>query len=90
MHVGALSLFTAHMIVRNAIGHCGYELFPARLGYPPVLGLITTVTHHDMHHEHAPQNSGYYFTWWDRLMGTEHAEYRTLARPRSRGTSTRT
>jgi len=24
----------------------------------PILGLVTMVTHHDMHHEHAPQNFG--------------------------------
>jgi sterol desaturase/sphingolipid hydroxylase (fatty acid hydroxylase superfamily) len=29
-----------------------------------------------MHHEHAPRNFGLYFTWWDRLMGTEHPDYR--------------
>ena len=77
MHVGGLFAFTAHMMLRNAIGHCGYELFQKGWADRPVLGLVTMVTHHDMHHEHGPRNFGLYFTWWDRWMGTEHPEYRT-------------
>ncbi len=77
MHVSGLFAFTAHMMLRNAIGHCGYELFPKGWADRPILGLVTMVTHHDMHHEHAPRNFGLYFTWWDRFMGTEHPEYRT-------------
>lgn len=33
------------------------------------------VTHHDMHHANGNSNFGLYFTWWDRLMGTEHQDY---------------
>jgi sterol desaturase/sphingolipid hydroxylase (fatty acid hydroxylase superfamily) len=76
MHVGALFLFTAHMMLRNAIGHCGYELCPRGWANHPILGLVTTTTHHDMHHEHGPRNFGLYFTWWDRWMGTEHPDFR--------------
>ena len=36
---------------------------------------ITTVTHHDLHHAQAGWNYGLYFTWWDRMMGTEHPRY---------------
>jgi sterol desaturase/sphingolipid hydroxylase (fatty acid hydroxylase superfamily) len=28
-----------------------------------------------LHHAQAGWNYGLYFTWWDRLMGTEHPEY---------------
>ena len=63
------------MMARNAIGHCGYELFPARRDGRPLFDWMTTVTHHDLHHAHAGWNLGLYFTWWDRWMGTEHPEY---------------
>ena len=43
----------------------------------PILKQFTTVTHHDMHHESARGNYGFYFTWWDRWMGTEHKDYET-------------
>jgi len=67
--------FTSHMIVRNVIGHAGVELFPKRWLQWPVLRLITTTTHHDLHHSEFRWNYGLYFTWWDRLMGTEHPHY---------------
>jgi uncharacterized protein (DUF2147 family) len=71
----AIVLFMTHMIARNVIGHSGYELFPARRNGRPLFGFLTTVTHHDLHHAQAGWNYGLYFTWWDRLMGTEHPLY---------------
>lgn len=70
-----LGLFMLHQIARNTIGHCGYELMPARRDGRPLFGWLTTVTHHDLHHAQAGWNYGLYFTWWDRLMGTEHPDY---------------
>ena len=70
----AMLIFTSHMMLRNAIGHCGYELFPAWRG-KPLFGWLTTVTHHDLHHAQAGWNFGLYFTFWDRVMGTEHPDY---------------
>ncbi|MGB0507465.1 MAG: sterol desaturase family protein [Pikeienuella sp.] len=76
-HPIALFIFTGHMMLRNALGHSGYEVFPANRHGKPLLGFLTTVTHHDMHHAHAGYNLGLYFTWWDRIMGTEHPDYLT-------------
>lgn len=72
---GVLGFFMLHQIVRNTMGHSGYELFPARRDGKPMFDFLTTVTHHDIHHAEARWNYGLYFTWWDRLMGTEHPEY---------------
>jgi sterol desaturase/sphingolipid hydroxylase (fatty acid hydroxylase superfamily) len=69
-------LFTSHMILRNVVGHAGIELFPKKWLHWPILRAITTTTHHDLHHAEYRWNYGLYFTWWDRLMGTEHPEYR--------------
>lgn len=71
----ALAIFMAHQLVRNTLGHAGYELFPATRDGRPRLDWLTTVTHHDMHHGEAGWNFGLYFTFWDRLMGTEHPQY---------------
>ena len=71
----AIIVFLTHMIVRNAIGHCGYEVFPNRRNGRPALDWMTSVTHHDLHHAQAGWNYGLYFTWWDRMMGTEHPLY---------------
>jgi lathosterol oxidase len=73
--VPAAFIFTAHMMLRNAIGHCGYEVFPAKRDGRPLFGWLTTVTHHDLHHARAGTNFGLYFTFWDRIMGTEDPNY---------------
>jgi sterol desaturase/sphingolipid hydroxylase (fatty acid hydroxylase superfamily) len=72
-----LGLFMVHQIARNTLGHCGYEVFPAGSDGRPLLGWLTTVTHHDLHHGEARWNYGLYFSWWDRWMGTEHPDYLT-------------
>ena len=70
-----VGLFMLHQIARNTLGHSGYELFPAGRDGKPLLGWLTSVTHHDLHHEQAGWNYALYFTWWDRMMGTQHPEY---------------
>lgn len=68
-------IFLAHMMLRNAIAHSGYELFPRNREGRPLFDWMTTVTHHDLHHAQAGWNYGFYFTFWDRFMGTEHPAY---------------
>lgn len=51
------------------------ELFPSWWLRVPFLRCITTTTHHDLHHSHGGYNFGFYFTWWDRWMNTEHPQY---------------
>ena len=68
--------FLAVMILRNAMGHAGLELHPRGWASHPLLKWISTTTHHDMHHGTSyNHNFGFYFTWWDKLMGTEHPDY---------------
>lgn len=71
----ALFTFSVHMILRNTMGHCGVELFPATRSGRPLFGWLTTVTHHDIHHASPGWNYGLYFTFWDRVMKTEHPDY---------------
>lgn len=69
-------VFLAVMIVRNVMGHAGLELHPRGWASHPVLKWISTTTHHDMHHcGRFDRNFGFYFTFWDKLMGTEHPDY---------------
>ncbi len=75
MHQNAFVAAMLIQIVRNAMAHCGYELFPKGWAEHPILGVFATVTHHDLHHEKSHGNYAFYFTFWDRVMGTEHPEY---------------
>lgn len=63
-------------IIRNAMGHAGFEFFPRWWLDSPLTRWINTTVHHDLHHNGGfNTNYGLYFTWWDRWMGTEHPRY---------------
>ncbi len=73
---GVTFAFLAIMILRNCMQHAGLELHGRGWVDHPVLQWISTTTHHDMHHSGSfRHNYGFYFTFWDRLMGTEHPHY---------------
>lgn len=74
LHPGAIMLFILHQIFRNALGHSGFEIFPASWQRHPVVKWINTTSHHHLHHSKGRGNYGLYFLWWDRLMGTEHPD----------------
>jgi Delta7-sterol 5-desaturase len=63
-------------IIRNAMGHAGFEFMPRWWLASPLTRWINTTTHHDLHHNGSfNHNYGLYFTWWDKWMGTEHPKY---------------
>ena len=70
-----LMLFIAHQVVRNVHGHAAVESLPRAFARHPFWSRFTTTTHHHLHHETAQGNYGLWFTWCDRLFGTERADY---------------
>ncbi|SDJ69657.1 sterol desaturase family protein [Microbulbifer yueqingensis] len=75
LHVLVWLVFLFVMIFRNAMLHAGYEFHPRGWVDGP-LDFMTTTTHHDLHHQQFRGNYGFYFTWWDRWMGTEFNNYK--------------
>jgi len=75
VHPLALAIFLIWMIVRNVIGHTGFEFYPHWFVESPLTRWITTAVHHDMHHDHFNGNYGLYFRFWDKWMGTENPDY---------------
>lgn len=68
--------FMGFQVLRNAMGHAGFELHPRWWLSTPLTRWINTTTHHDLHHNGSfKHNYGLYFTWWDKMMGTEHPRY---------------
>ncbi len=76
MHGLGLLAFGVVQILRNVMGHAGAEVHSAAFGPGRWLGWNNTTTHHDLHHEAGRYNYGLYFRFWDKLMGTEHPDYR--------------
>jgi len=74
-HALVVAAFLIHQIIRNVIGHSGHELAWSGFTRSRWTGWLTTTTHHDLHHSEGRHNFGLYFTWWDRMMGTEHPRY---------------
>lgn len=75
LHSLTVFIFLLYMIVRNVIGHLGFEILPKGFTKNKWMNWNTAITHHSMHHQHFNGNYGLYFSWWDRLMKTEHEKY---------------
>jgi len=75
IHPLAFIIFMGWQIVYNVVGHTGYEIHPPWLMNTWLRYLLNTPTNHAMHHETLRGNYGIYFNVWDRLMGTNQAEY---------------
>ena len=74
-HDSVLFIWISHQILRNVLGHCGYELMPRQWLATWWGRWLTTTLHHDLHHAHGTGNFGLYFTWWDRWCGTEDRDF---------------
>lgn len=81
----AIFIFLCIMIICNVMGFLDVEMHPTGRVDTPWLDWISTTTHHDLHHSQGNSNFGFYFTFWDRMMGTEHPEnqerFREVAQP---------
>lgn len=73
LHPIAFGLFLAFVTGINALGHIGFEIFPDWRG--PFGQFLTTwisrPTAHNLHHRRISGNYGLYFTFWDRICGTQ-------------------
>ena len=75
MSDAALFSFLVYMIVMNVLGHLGIELYPNWFARSRWTRWLSTTTHHSLHHRDFVGNYGLYFTWWDRLLRTQHPQY---------------
>ena len=85
MHILLYIAFVFIMIFRNAMLHASCEFHPRGWVDGP-LDILTTTTHHNLHHQKFQGNYGFYFTFWDRLMGTELENYKQEFRRVTGGT----
>ena len=75
MHPYAFGLFMIWQLAFNVMGHSGFEVFPRWMMKSWLGRVLSTPTHHVMHHEKMRGNYGLYFNMWDRLMKTNHQDY---------------
>ncbi len=73
LHPLAFGLFMTLVTAVNAVGHIGYELFPEAWRGHWFWRHVARAEAHNAHHAHVQCNYGLYFTFWDRLLGTQKA-----------------
>jgi len=74
-HPLALIVFQTVSTAINVYGHLGYEIYPRGFSRHWLGRWINTSVAHNLHHATARHNYGFYFLFWDRLMGTLAPEY---------------
>ena len=69
LHIYVLALLLITMTIWALVTHLGFELFPS---FPDHwLGKwFISFDHHSLHHRKYTRHYGLYFTFWDRLLGT--------------------
>lgn len=73
-HPLAFLIFQTMSTAYNVYGHCGRELYPAGVSEHWLGKWLNTSSLHAHHHRYAHGNYSFYFTFWDRLMGTLEAQ----------------
>lgn len=56
--------------------HSGYQFSPKGLTRHWFFSNFASATHHNLHHQRTTVHYALYFTWWDRLLGSEFEDYR--------------
>ena len=75
MHFHVYLAHTFYAMIMNIYFHSGFEFYPQGFTRGKVFKWINTSTHHNMHHSKFNGNYSLYFNFWDRLMGTNFANY---------------
>lgn len=71
VHPLALMTFFTLMTIYNILVHLGYEIFGEKFTSHSIGKWQNTTTNHNLHHQIGGKfNYGFYFTIWDRIMGT--------------------
>ena len=78
IHIIVLLFFGIYMLTMNSLAHLGFEFFPKGFARHPIGKWFLTATHHNIHHRTFRYNYGFYFTFWDRVLGTNHPHYEDL------------
>ena len=77
LHPFSLLIWSLWMMIMNVIGHLGFEIYSKEFLNSFIGKILNASTHHNLHHSRSKSNFGLYFTFWDKIMGTEDKNYRS-------------
>lgn len=69
LHFAVVALWLITMTIWSLVNHLGFELFPDFPNHWLGKWFISS-DHHSFHHRKYTKHYGLYFTFWDRLLGT--------------------
>ena len=76
LHPFSLLIWVLWMMTMNVIGHLGFEIYSKNFLNGFIGKILNASTHHNLHHSRNKSNFGLYFTFWDKIMGTEDGNYK--------------
>lgn len=75
LHLITLLVILMTMTVWAVVTHLGFELLPASSTRQWLGKWFIGAMHHSIHHRKYMVHYGLYFTFWDKLLGTQHPNY---------------
>jgi sterol desaturase/sphingolipid hydroxylase (fatty acid hydroxylase superfamily) len=75
LHLGTILAVLATMTIWAVVNHLGLEHLPVRFPHHWLGRWIIGPAHHSVHHDHQNKHFGLYFTFWDRVLGSEDSSY---------------
>jgi Delta7-sterol 5-desaturase len=75
LHLGTILAVLTTMTIWAVVNHLGLEHLPLRFPHHWLGRWMIGPAHHSIHHIHQDKHYGLYFTFWDRVMGTESRGY---------------
>lgn len=71
VNIYVLLVYLIFMTFSSVVNHLDIEIYPAFFRNSTFGKLWIDATHHHFHHKEFTTNYGLYFTFWDKIMGTE-------------------
>lgn len=75
LHLGTILAVLTTMTIWAVVNHLGLEQPPLHFPHHWLGHWMIGPAHHSVHHKHQDKHFGLYFTFWDRVMGTEERAY---------------
>ncbi|MEC5156382.1 lathosterol oxidase [Chryseobacterium sp. MP_3.2] len=74
LNIYVLLIYLIFMTFSSVVNHLDIEIYPLWFRKSTFGKLWIDATHHHYHHKEFTTNYGLYFTFWDKLMGTESSK----------------
>lgn len=75
LHLGTILAVLTTMTIWAVVNHLGLDELPVHFPHHWLGRWVIGPAHHSIHHDRQDKHFGLYFTFWDKVMGTEERGY---------------